>query len=175
MTGVAGLLDGSRIGRVRRDGRLGGAVDGLIAGAVGSVALNVVTYLDITLRARPASGSPEQSAQALVEKLHIGLGPEDRAANRRSGLGPLLGYATGVLSGAALTLVGLRHLPKPVAAGLFGAGAMLASDGAMTALGVTDPRRWSPKDWLSDIVPHLAYGLAAVETLGHLQRVRRRH
>ncbi|MEN3614320.1 hypothetical protein AAH979_32850 [Plantactinospora sp. ZYX-F-223] len=144
----------------------------MIAGAVGSVALNVVTYLDMTLRARPASIVPEESAQRLAEMLHIGLGPEDRAANRRSGLGPLLGYATGVLSGAALTVIGLRRLPGPVAAGLFGAGVMLASDGALTVLGSTDPRRWSRTDWLSEIVPHLVYGVAAVATLGRLRHTR---
>ncbi|MDG4787002.1 hypothetical protein O7626_13860 [Micromonospora sp. WMMD1102] len=149
-------------------------MDGAIAGAVGSVALNVVTYLDMALRARPASNTPEESAQRLAEMLHVGLGPEDRAANRRSGLGPLLGYATGVLSGAALTLTGSRRLPGPVAAGLFGAVAMLASDGTLTALGVTDPRRWSRTDWLTDIVPHLAYGVAAVATLGQLSRGRHR-
>ncbi|MFD0971448.1 hypothetical protein [Plantactinospora endophytica] len=165
---MVGLLD-----RPAPGGPVTDAVDGAIAGAVGSVALNVVTFLDMTLRGRPASDTPEESAGRLTQVLHIGLGPEDRAANRRSGLGPLLGYATGVLSGAALTVVGLRRLPGPVAAGLFGAGAMLASDGTLTALGVTDPRRWSRTDWLADIVPHLAYGLVAVATLGQLRRSRR--
>ena len=28
----------------------------------------------------------------------------------------------------------------------------------MAALGVSDPRTWRPADWLSDLVPHLAYG-----------------
>ncbi|WP_192772512.1 hypothetical protein [Plantactinospora soyae] len=148
-------------------------VDGAIAGAVGTVALNVVTYLDMTVRARPASSTPEESARRLTEALHIGLGPEDRAANRRSGLGPLLGYAIGVACGAALTVVGLRRLPGPVAAGLFGAGAMLASDGMLTVLRITDPRRWSRSDWLSDVVPHLAYGMAARATLDHLNQARR--
>lgn len=27
-------------------------------------------------------------------------------------------------------------------------------------LGVTDPRRWHANAWLSDFIPHLAYGLA---------------
>ena len=30
----------------------------------------------------------------------------------------------------------------------------------MAALGVSDPRTWTLMDWLSDGVPHLAYGLA---------------
>jgi hypothetical protein len=154
---------------VAADGRLGDLVaDGAIAGAVGSAALNMATYLDMTVRARPASSTPEESARRLTAALHVGLGPEARAANRRSGLGPLLGYATGVLCGAVFTAVGLRRLPAPVAAGLFGAGLMAATDGVMTALGVTDPRRWSPTDWISDAVPHLVYGVAAVATLHQL-------
>jgi hypothetical protein len=28
----------------------------------------------------------------------------------------------------------------------------------MTVLGVTDPRTWSASDWMSDVVPHVAYG-----------------
>jgi hypothetical protein len=35
---------------------------------------------------------------------------------------------------------------------------MAAGDGPMTALGVTDPRTWAATDWISDVVPHLAYG-----------------
>ena len=102
---------------------LGGLVaDGAIAGAVGSAALNMVTYLDMAVRARPASTTPEESARRLSEALHIGLGPEAPAANRRSGLGPLLGYTTGVLCGVVFTAVGLRRLPAPAAAGLFGVG-----------------------------------------------------
>ena len=29
-----------------------------------------------------------------------------------------------------------------------------------TALGVTDPRTWGAAGWVSDLLPHLAYGLA---------------
>jgi|GEM_PF-1164455 xanthosine utilization system XapX-like protein len=148
---------------------LGGLVaDGAIAGAVGSAALNMVTYLDMAVRARPASTTPEESARRLSEALHIGLGPEAPAANRRSGLGPLLGYTTGVLCGVVFTAVGLRRLPAPAAAGLFGVGLMAATDTVMTVLKVTDPRRWSVTDWISDVVPHLVYGAAAVATLEQL-------
>ena len=105
--------------------------------------------------------------------LHIGLGPEDRAANRRSGL-ELLGYTFGLACGVGLTVAGLRRLPAPVAAVLFGAAVMASSDGMMTVLRVTDPRTWTRADWLSDIVPHLAYGVTAVATLDQLDRGRRR-
>jgi len=40
---------------------------------------------------------------------------------------------------------------------------LIAANGPMTVLGITDPRTWSTTDWLSDLVPHLAYA-AVVET-----------
>jgi hypothetical protein len=38
---------------------------------------------------------------------------------------------------------------------------MAGSDLPMTALGLTDPREWDAASWASDVVPHLAYGMAA--------------
>ncbi|MFC4149695.1 hypothetical protein ACFO0M_25895 [Micromonospora mangrovi] len=152
-----------------------GVVDGAIAGAVGSAVLNVVSYLDMVVRARPASGTPEETAGRLAGVAHVDLGPEDRAANRRAGLGPLLGYGTGIAAGAAFGLLAARRrLPVPVAVGLLGGGVMAVSDGSMTVLGVTDPRRWGRAGWLSDIVPHLAYGMAAAATWWRLRPPSRR-
>jgi hypothetical protein len=34
----------------------------------------------------------------------------------------------------------------------------------MAGLGVTNPRSWSTADWVSDVVPHLAYGLVTALT-----------
>ena len=148
--------------------------DAAIAGIVGSEALNVTTYLDIAVRARPVSSTPERTAGRLAQVGHVGLGPEDRAANRRSGLGPLLGYALGIAVPVAFTaLTGPRRFPLPVAAVLLGGGVMLGSDGTMTALRTTDPRSWSVTDWLSDAIPHLVYGLAAAATLRRLGLLRR--
>ncbi|MFI0794689.1 hypothetical protein ACH4OY_18680 [Micromonospora rubida] len=145
-------------------------VNGAIAGAVGSAALNMVSYLDMVLRARPASSTPEETAGRLAGIAHVDLGPEDRAANRRSGLGPLLGYGMGIAAGAAFALfAGRRRTPLPAAVALLGGSVMAMSDGSMTALGVTDPRRWSRTDWLSDLVPHLAYGMAAAATWNRLR------
>jgi hypothetical protein len=39
----------------------------------------------------------------------------------------------------------------------------------MTALGISDPRTWAAKDWVSDIVPHLAYGMVTAATLNRLE------
>jgi hypothetical protein len=42
---------------------------------------------------------------------------------------------------------------------------MAATDTSMVKLGLTDPSSWSAADWLSDALPHLAYGIAAEATL----------
>ncbi|WP_433384313.1 hypothetical protein [Micromonospora sp. KLBMP9576] len=145
-------------------------VDGAIVGAVGSVALNVVSYLDMVLRARPASSTPEDTAGRLAGVAHVDLGSGDRAANRRSGLGPLLGYGVGVAAGVGYAMVlGGRRLPLPLAAGVLGGAVMATSDGSMALLGVSDPRTWGRSDWLSDVVPHLAYGVAAAATWNRLR------
>ncbi|MEV1289397.1 hypothetical protein [Micromonospora sp. NPDC049679] len=145
-------------------------MDGVIAGAVGTLAIDAVTYVDMAVRARPPSPTPQKSAEKLAETTELDLGPEDQAQNRRSGIGPLLGYATGV--GTAVGFGALtkgRPVPLPVAAMLLGVGAMVASNAPMAALGVSDPRRWSRTDWISDIVPHLAYGVAAAATWRRLR------
>ncbi|MFI6819967.1 hypothetical protein ACIBJE_03310 [Micromonospora sp. NPDC050187] len=143
----------------------GAAVDGMIAGAVGSAALNMVGYLDMVVRGRPASSTPDETAGRLAGATHVDLGAGEPAANRRAGLGPLLGYGLGVGVGALFAVAAhCRPVAPPVAVALLGAGVMAMSDGTMTALRVTDPRGWSRTDWLADIVPHLAYGVAAAAT-----------
>ncbi|GGV31396.1 hypothetical protein GCM10010182_63600 [Actinomadura cremea] len=135
---------------------------GLVAGAAGTSALNVVTYLDMAVRGRAASSTPEQSVEKIAEAAGVGLGPGEEAENRKAGLGPLLGYGTG--AGAALVyglLAGRRRVPLPLAALALTGLAMAASSAPTTALGLTDPRTWSASDWLMDAVPHLAYGAVA--------------
>jgi len=51
------------------------------------------------------------------------------------------------------------------------AGAMARSNGPLIALGITDPRSWTRDDWMSDLVPHLAYGLATTATVAALRAV----
>jgi hypothetical protein len=135
---------------------------GLVAGAAATTALNAVTYLDMAVRGRPPSSTPEQSVEKLADATHVGLGEGEKRENRKSGLGPLLGYATGVgVAVAYAFLLRGRRLPWPVSAAALAGLAMVAANAPMTATGVTDPRRWSAADWASDLVPHLAYGAAA--------------
>jgi hypothetical protein len=47
---------------------------------------------------------------------------------------------------------------------------MLAADGPMVRLRLTDPRQWSVVDWGSDAIPHLGYGLVTTAVLAQLDR-----
>ncbi|MCZ2860200.1 hypothetical protein [Blastococcus sp. VKM Ac-2987] len=140
---------------------------GLAAGAAGTVALNTVSYLDMVLRGRPASQVPEQLVDAVAARVSRAV-PGGRAERdaRRSALGALAGIANGLGVGVLASTVrslGVRF-PAPVGAVLAGAASAAATDGAVAALGVADPRTWSAADWATDAVPHLAYG-AAVQTV----------
>jgi hypothetical protein len=139
---------------------------GIFAGAVGTVAINVVSTLDMAVRGRPASPLPGDVAQRLAAKAGISLGEGEQTEHRREGLGSLAGYATGALAGAAYGVAYpvARHLPPVWRSAAVGLTTMAATDGASTALGATDPRSWSAADWVSDVVPHLAYGAATVSS-----------
>ncbi|MFJ7281022.1 hypothetical protein [Kitasatospora sp. NPDC098663] len=144
---------------------------GTAAGAAGTTALNAVTYLDMAVRARPASGTPGQAVERLADKASVPIpGDEERRGNRVSGLGPLLGIASGVAVGTLLGAAsGTRtRYGTALTAVALTLAAMAASDASLAALEVTDPRTWSAKDWLADAVPHAAYGLTAAVVLCRL-------
>ena len=82
-----------------------------------------------------------------------------------------MGIATGLGVGVVAGFAGpiLTRLPPMMSGLLVGAGAMAASDVPMASLGLTDPERWTVPDWVSDAVPHAAYGVAVVATLRALR------
>jgi hypothetical protein len=139
---------------------------GLVSGAVGTTALNMATYLDMTVRGRPASEVPAKGVEVMAKRAGVSLGEGDAAEQRKQGAGALMGYVTGLTAGVAYSLVEplARRLPRPLAAVGLGLGVMAATDAASTSLGTTDPRQWSAVDWVSDVIPHVAYGAAAVIT-----------
>jgi len=155
---------------------------GVAAGAAGTVALDVASYLDMAIRGRSASDVPGEVAARLARLAGVTLlddsaagGDADagRVSNRKTAVGSLLGRATGVDVGAAYGIARafLPKVPWQLAGLGLAAAAMAASDVPATRLRVTDPRRWSVSDWASDIVPHLAYGLIAAFTYESLSRV----
>jgi hypothetical protein len=150
-----------------------GILSGAAAGAAGTVALDAATYLDMTVRGRPSSTTPQQTIEAIEQKLPVSVpGDDDTRSNRITGLSSLSGIATGI--GVGVVFGVLRRLgvapPLPLGAALVGLGAMAATDLSMTGLKVTDPRTWSTKDWLSDLLPHLVYGAVTYATLRALDR-----
>jgi hypothetical protein len=141
---------------------------GAAAGAAGTTALNAVTYLDMAARARPASELPQQAVAKISEQVgHPVAGAGEQRQNRLQGLGPLAGIAAGIGVGCAAGLCRpiLLRLPTIVGAGLIGAAAMAATDVPMSKLDLTDVTTWTAGDWISDVVPHFAYGLVTRATL----------
>jgi hypothetical protein len=143
---------------------------GLVAGAAGTMALDITSYGDMLVRGRAASNVPASVAGILAQQIGLAaLAPETSGAdadNRRSAAGALLGYATGLGLGVGYALLRGRggRVRVPVAGVALGIAAMVASDVPTALTGVSDPRTWTPADWASDLIPHLAYGLVTVQT-----------
>jgi hypothetical protein len=159
------------IGPARAVGMVRTILAGVIGGAVGELALNIVSYGDMFVRARPASDMPGKVAQRFADGLGIqfaqaGERPE-KAEARREASGAILGYGMAMLVAVAFSVLrrlGLR-LPVPIAGLAMAGTAMAISDSTATVLGVADPTEWGVAGWLSDIVPHAAYGIAAAATI----------
>ena len=116
----------------------------------------------------------EPRFETLADKARVPIpGEGEIRENRIQGLGPLLGLVAGVGVGVVVGLVraaGLRS--RPLAGTLLTTGGILvAANGPMTVLGITDPRTWSATDWVSDVVPHLAYGAVLTTTMDAFDRL----
>jgi hypothetical protein len=150
---------------------MGWALRGAAAGAAGTTALNVVAYLDMVLRGRAASSTPERTVEKLAETAHVPIpGEGEQRRNRVQALGALTGLVAGIGFGALAGLAraaGFRTSPLAGTA-VTTAGVLVATNGPMTVLGITDPRTWSIADWVSDLAPHLAYGVVVTTTLDTL-------
>ena len=153
----------------RRIGTTGWALRGAAAGAAGTTVLNVVTYLDMAVRGRPASSTPGNTVERLAQTAHLTVpGEGAKRASRVEGLGALTGLVAGIGVGGLLGLAratGFRAGPL-----LTTLIVLVSTNGPMTVLGVTDPRTWSAVDWVSDVVPHLAYAAVVTTTMDALDQ-----
>jgi hypothetical protein len=131
-----------------------------------------MTYLDMAVRGRPTSSTPEDSVDRLAKVAGLDIpGDGEARQNRLSGLGALTGLVTGVSVGALAGLLTARlRVPLPVLSVLVSTVAMAGSNAPMTALGVTDPRTWDATSWLADAIPHLAYGGVTAAVLTALRK-----
>jgi hypothetical protein len=109
---------------------------GLIAGEAGTTALNIVTWLDVAVRARPASSAPGQTVQRLADVAGVTLVEGMRAEQRTAGLGPPLGYATGLSAAVCYALAARRRPSWPTATLPLTVLAMIGSDAPMTPAAV---------------------------------------
>jgi hypothetical protein len=160
---------GNAMARRPAPSTLGWILRGAAAGAAGTTALDIVTYLDMALRGRPASSTPQRTVERLAETVHVPIpGQGDRRTNRVEGLGALTGLVAGVGVGG---LFGLGRAAGFRAGTLLTTATVLVStNGPMTVLGITDPRTWSRTDWISDLVPHLAYGAVVARAMDAFDR-----
>jgi hypothetical protein len=162
------------IGRGRRGiSTTGWMLRGAAAGAAGSTALNAVTYLDMAVRGRGTSSTPEDTVEKLAATAHVPIpGEGETRENRKQGLGPLLGLVAGSGVGVigGLARASGHRSATPVGITLTTLGVLVVANGPMTALGITDPRTWSATDWASDLVPHLAYGVVVTTTMDAFDR-----
>ena len=147
---------------------LGGVLLGAVSGATGNLALEVVTYADMLVRGRAASGVPAKTAEIIADRLGIAMlstqATGAQADNRRSAAGALLGYGLGVGLGSAYGLLRphMGRVSLPLAGAAVGLAAMTVADASYALTGSSDPRTWTPVDWISDLVPHMIYGLMTV-------------
>ncbi|MDP9025890.1 MAG: hypothetical protein M3N13_11010 [Candidatus Eremiobacteraeota bacterium] len=151
-------------------------VRGAIAGAAGTMALDISTYVDMAARGRESSTMPSEVVRRIAERAGIpALSTPSEVSTaktkaRRSALGALCGYAVGVGIG---TLYGalrpsLRRIPAPAMAIVLGAAAMAASDVPAARLGATDLKTWGVSGWLADALPHGVYGLVTAAVVDAL-------
>jgi hypothetical protein len=157
--------------RRHQGGLLRGALLGAAAGAAGTTALHATTYLDMVVRARPASTTPEETMQRLSDLAHVPVpGDEAERRNRLAGLGALTGLVAGIAAGGFLGVVRAEGWRPRPSVGVLGATvvALLVGNVPMTVSGVTDPRTWSAGDWAADLVPHAAYGVVTAGVLNRL-------
>jgi len=149
---------------------------GAAAGSAGTTALNAATYVDMAVRGRPTSSTPEETVEKLADLTGATVpGDEDARGNRLSGLGALTGIAAGVGVGAAYGLARAAGWRPGVLVGTIATtlAVELAGNGPMTALRITDPRTWPASSWAADLGPHLAYGAVTAAVMSALDPVLR--
>jgi hypothetical protein len=140
--------------------RWAGITAGMLAGAAGATAKNVVSYLDQAVLGDAATTSPAGSSVSATAQTAADTAGAPSDTTRTDALGPLGGLGIGIGVGAVAGLVrGSNATPPPVvAAVLTGLVAMGAGEGAAVATGSARSDWAAPANLLRDFVPHLAYG-----------------
>ena len=142
---------------------------GLVAGSVGTLALDIASYLDMISSGRAASETPSNLVAAMAKSFGFDSLTEDsdEAKNRRSALGAVLGYCNGLSFGVTHSMLHgiFRHVPWPIEGIILALASTAATDALYAKYEVSDPTTYSATVWAYDIGFHLVYGLATAATL----------
>jgi len=149
------------------------ALRGVIAGAAGTVALNLCAYLDMAITCRAPSDVPAAAARAIARRLGFEPAPPDDAEKRArwEGFGEALGLMHGVVQGLAYGIVRANFLPRAeqrTGALCLALESFVLGESAATALGATDPRRWGFAGFVRGLALRLAFGAVTAATFDAL-------
>ena len=146
-----------------------GVSAGIVAGATGTLALDIASYIDMVTSGRAASETPAKLVEAMAKSFGFDslTDDSDEAKNRRSALGAVLGYANGLSFGIVHGLFNgvFRHLPWPIEGVIIALASTAATDALYAKYDVADPTTYTPSVWAYDIGFHLVYGLVTAATL----------
>ncbi len=147
-------------------------VNGALAGAAGTCALNLFAYLDMAATRRSASEVPRLAAHAIATRAGLAPRPIDDEASlsRWEGFGEALGYVHGVCQGIGYGFVRsrLRGPGWPVGAAALCLETFVLGEGACIALGATDPRTWGWEGYARGLLLRLAFGVVAAASFDAL-------
>ncbi|MBE7189411.1 hypothetical protein [Jatrophihabitans endophyticus] len=135
-----------------------GITAGLLAGAAGATAKNIVSYLDQTATGDAPPSSPSGPTVTNTASTASVVAAETEDRSRAGAAGPLGGLLIGLGVGAVAGVArGTNATPNPaVAAVVTGLAAMAVGDGAAAAGG--QAATFTPARLGRDLIAHLAYG-----------------
>ncbi len=144
-----------------------------MAGAAGTVALNLCAYLDMAITRRAPSDVPAAAARAIARRLGFEPAPLDNGKTRArwEGFGEALGLMHGVGQGLAYGIVRAQLLPdaeQRTGALSLALESFILGEGAATLLGATDPRHWGFAGFVRGFALRAAFGIVTAATFDAL-------
>lgn len=141
---------------------------GLLAGALGTVAMTVSSTAEMKLSGRGGSSTPEDAAGTV-----LGVSPTDQAGEQR--FGSLVHWGYGTAWGAVRGLLGAAGLRGPAAAAAHLAAVWGGEQVVLPATGAGSPTpRYGAAATATDALHHAVYAIATSVTYEWLDRHRTR-
>jgi hypothetical protein len=148
---------------------LGAVLRGAVAGAVGTATMTAAQAVEMKATGREPSTTPAEVAKRLIE----GVLQREVSESETGTLNNVMHWLYGTSWGVAYGIVeGSRSRPPSLRSGLvFGSVVWAASLIELPALGVAPPVwEYPPRELVSDVALHLAYGAGAAAAFAPLRR-----